>query len=277
MKKLSLCLCSIVLVLVFGSTSEPRRTSNSPRPIACILKQRPAARHHAAPHIRLREGASLNWSGYAAVEGSLGSPTRDVVTTVAGSWTVPSVTGSGNWYSSLWVGIDGYADGSVEQIGTEQDVVTGRHHRISQRNFTWFEMYPGGLYEIVGFPSYVGDVIGAGVAYDGGSSFTLAITNVTRGVYYVVPSSYTMSSSAQRSSAEWIAEAPSSNGGVLPLADFGTVTFTGCSATINGTNGPISDFTYDSLTMETSTGVPKAVPSGLSRGGSSFTLTWKHY
>jgi hypothetical protein len=277
MKNLKLCLCSILLAMVLGSTSELRRAGNPPRPIACTLKLLPAARHRASPHIHLREGTSLNWSGYEAVDGPLGFPKSDVVTEVAGSWTVPRVTGSGDRYSSLWVGIDGYVNGTVEQIGTEQDLVVGPHHRLSQQNYAWFEMYPEDFYEILGFPTDVGDVISAGVTYDGESIFTLGITNETWGVYYIVPRFFTMSSTAQRSSAEWIVEAPSTTTEVLPLADFGKVTFNSCSATINYKRGPIRDFTYDLLTMETFNRVPKAVPSRLSSGGSSFTVTWKHY
>src|SRR5215813_10003376 len=125
MKSLKVCPCFLLLVFVVGSTNELRRTCNSPRPIACILKPLPSARHHAIPHIPLREGTSLNWSGYQVVDGSLGSPASDVVTEVAGSWIIPRVTGAGARFSSLWVGIDGFADGTVEQIGTEQDVVIG--------------------------------------------------------------------------------------------------------------------------------------------------------
>jgi hypothetical protein len=270
------CLCSLLLIGL-GPTSDLRRTCNSPHPIACTLKRLPAARHHAIPHIPLREGTSLNWSGYQVVDGSLGSPATEVVTAVAGSWTVPTVMGAGDRYSALWVGIDGYADGTVEQIGTEQDVVVGPHHHFSQENYAWFEMYPADSYEIVGFPTHVGDVISAGVTYNGWNSFILGITNETRGVYYVVPRFNTMSSMAERSSAEWIVEAPSTTSEVLPLAYFGRVTFDRCSTTIQHKTGPISDWTDDPLIMETPPGVAKAVPSRLSNGGSSFTVTWKHY
>jgi hypothetical protein len=77
------------------------------------------------------------------------------------------------------------------------------------------------------------------------------------------------------SSAEWIAEAPSS-GKVLPLANFGTVTFTGASATGSGRSGSIGAFTYDPITMATNTGQTKAAPTGLTAGGSSFSVTWSH-
>jgi len=283
MKKLSPYLFALLMAIGLGPSTEKHPAGNPLRLISCSLKPLPAsARHHlnGAPHIRIRESTSLNWSGYAAVAGSLASPAVGAVTAVSGSWTVPAVTGSGTRYSSVWVGIDGYADGTVEQLGTEQDVVSVRrgHIRVtSQRYYTWFEMYPAGGYEVGGFPTNPGDKFGAGVAYAGGDTFTLAITNFTQNVYYIVPPPYNTTSGAQLSSAEWIAEAPSSFSGVLPLADFGTVTFTACSADINGTTGPISDFTYDPLTMETSTGTKKAVPSALSPDGSSFSVTWYHY
>jgi hypothetical protein len=277
MKNLKVCLCSTLLVIVSDSPSELGRAASSPRPIACTLKRLPPARHHAIPHIPLREGTSLNWSGYQVVDGSLGSPASGVVTEVAGCWTVPTVMGAGDRYSSLWVGIDGYADGTVEQIGTEEDLVVGPHHRFSQQNYAWFEMYPADFYEIVGFPIHVGDVISAGVTYEGGDSFILGITNETRDFYYIVPRFHTMSSMAERSSAEWIVEAPSTTTEVLPLAYFWRVTFNRCSATITEKSGPISDWTDDPLKMETPSGVVKAVPSRLSNGGSSFTVTWKHY
>jgi hypothetical protein len=285
MKKLVIFLSYLFVVLLAVTlhylSGKPCR-GNSPRLINCSLKPLPASsRHHinAAPHIRIREGTSLNWSGYAAVAGTLASPQTDAVAAVAGRWGVPKVTGSAGQYSALWVGIDGYADGTVEQIGTEQDVVYVRQGRkvvAAQQNYTWFEMYPSYAYEIVGFPTGVGDVIGAGVTYVKGGVFVLAITNLTRNVYFVVPTSYTTLSAAKRSSAEWVAEAPSSYSGTLPLANFGTVAFIDCTATINGTAGPISGFTYDPLTMETLTGTVKAAPSALMDNGSSFAVTWHH-
>jgi len=90
---------------------------------------------------------------------------------------------------------------------------------------------------------------------------------------------------AKRTSAEWIAEAPccTSSGGILPLADFGTVllgkdtTGVGSSnaADIGGKVGVIGSFAnIFAITMETSTNVLEAVPSALSSDGSSFSVTW---
>jgi hypothetical protein len=224
------------------------------------------------PHIPLAESTSLNWSGYAALT-SLSKPANDVVTNVSGRWTVPTLSStSGHTYSSIWIGIDGYASNTVEQIGTEHDWSNGK-----QQNYAWFEMYPSGSYEIVGFPVNVNDQIGAQVNYQGNNIFLLTLINYTHNVYTTVPTSYTRSTTAKRSSAEWIVEAPSLNG-VLPLADFRVDSLTNCTATINGVTGPINSthWVNDPLTMTTNTGVVKAVPSSLTAGGQSFTVTWKH-
>jgi hypothetical protein len=50
----------------------------------------------------------------------------------------------GFYYSSAWVGIDGYSDNTVEQIGTEQDWIWGR-----AIYYSWFEMYPNRPYRIL--------------------------------------------------------------------------------------------------------------------------------
>lgn len=89
---------------------------------------------------------------------------------------------------------------------------------------------------------------------------------------------------AARSWAEWIAEAPSSGGEILPLANFGTVDygadFTGvhptCYATVSGTTGPIATFgaAVQDITMVSASKAVEAQPSGLSTNGTSFAVTW---
>src|SRR5258708_11590544 len=90
------------------------------------------------PHIRVRNGLSNNWAGYA-VQTSLNSPQSGVVSDVSGQWTIPTVSclGKTSTYSSAWVGIDGYSNGTVEQTGIEQDCINGRPNYRA-----WFEMYP---------------------------------------------------------------------------------------------------------------------------------------
>jgi hypothetical protein len=239
--------------------------------------------HSAAPRLRFWESTSGNWSGYGVpLEGTV----SDTFSQVSGTWTIPSVTGTGRatTYSSVWVGIDGYSSGTVEQIGTEQDWSSGR-----AKNYAWFEMYPNGAYQITGFPMKAGDSISAQVVYLGEtfvqtgngkhkttvqeSVFQLTIVNNSQKAFYTVPTSYTTIPTPQRSSAEWIVEAPSS-GKILPLANFGTVNFSDCSATgLNGA-GPITNWPFDPLTMVDPSG-GESDPSALSSDGTTFSATYK--
>lgn len=225
-----------------------------------------------APRIRARDSnfASLNWSGYA-VTGPAGS-----VSDAKGSWIVPAVTCSGtsSQYASFWVGIDGFSSGTVEQTGTDSDCRSG-----VPTYYAWFEFYPKPAFIINSLTISPGDVISADVNYAQGR-FTVSIKDVTKGQSF---STSAKVSSAQRSSAEWIAEAPSS-GGILPLANFGTVSLgqdytavsVTCYATVNGVTGPIGSFSpsVQSITMVTSSGAVKAQPSALTLDGTSFTVTF---
>lgn len=210
---------------------------------------------------------STNWSGYAV--------TGTGVTVVTGSWIVPAVTcTSGDQYGSFWVGIDGYNSSTVEQLGTESDC-TGK----TPSYHAWYEfccIEPE--ITIPSLPVKPGDTMSATVSYSG-SLFTLSITDRTTSLSYTKTGTI---SGAQRSSAEWIAEAPSS-GGVLPLSDFGTMLFgkdnTGigktCAAAIGSASGPIGSFaSFFQITMVDSSHNPKAIPSILSSDGSSFSDTW---
>jgi len=209
---------------------------------------------------------STNWSGYA-VTGSSGS-----VSIAKGSWTVPAIQGSctsTNQYSSFWVGIDGFNSGTVEQTGTDSDCQNG-----APTYYAWFEFYPHPSFLINGMAITPGDHITAQASFSG-RSFTVTITDTNTGASFSTSSRVR---SAQRSSAEWIAEAPSSSGGVLPLADFGTVSFSADTATVNGVTGAIGSFgsSVQVITMVSSSGAVKAQPSSLSgTNGDSFSVTWK--
>jgi len=170
---------------------------------------------------------STNWSGYA-VAAAAGS-----VSSVSGSWNVPAVTGSG--YSAQWVGIDGWTSTTVEQIGTEADYLGG-----SAQYYAWYEMYPANYFTIP-VPIKAGDAISAGVTY-GSGVFSLTLADTTTGKSDTVTQS---APGVQRSSAEWIVEAPSSYS-VLPLANFGSVTFTSAKATVGGKTGPIDNSSWQS-------------------------------
>jgi len=223
-----------------------------------------------APRIRdgadVDEGTSSNWSGYAELT-DLTSPATGVVSEVHGTWIVPAVTGSQKGkttYSSLWVGIDGYADGTVEQLGTEQDWSHG-----TAQYYAWYEMYPAGGHVITTVSVHPNDSISASVTWDG-TNFNLYLINNTTTEWFSISQA---DAGQDRSSAEWIAEAPSI-GSVLPLADFGTAYFTNCGATINGNAVAVDTLEEDAITMKTRK-TTKATPSALT-DGTDFSVEWNH-
>lgn len=228
--------------------------------------------NYSHPYIPLTKGSSNNWAGYAAGL-NLAHPIKNSVSAVHGSWNVPNLSPSSHdTYSSMWVGIDGYGSPSVEQIGTAHE-----WHNGKPRHYAWFEMYPQASFELKGFPVNPGDIISASVIYQGSNVFVLTITNATRKVTTVVPTSYTTSASAQRICAEWVAEAPYMNQ-ILPLSHFGTVAFTQCRAIINNVVGAINNRAWhsDAITMRNAVMQTKASTSGLSADGQSFSVTWQH-
>jgi Peptidase A4 family len=215
-----------------------------------------AVRLGVAPNHRIGHSASSNWSGYAVTGGTY--------RTVSAHWKQPavncSITPTG--WSSFWVGIDGDTSNTVEQTGTEADCSSGRPVYSA-----WYEMYPK-------FPKTYADAVSAGdsftasVTTNGSGSFTLTLSDATKGWSHTTSARLR---SARLASAEVIAEAPSSSGGVLPLADFGSVAFSG--ATVNGSVLTSSTPGIDPITMQSGSTV-KAQPSSISNG--SFSVTWKH-
>jgi hypothetical protein len=172
-------------------------------------------------------------------------------------------------YSSAWVGIDGYSNGTVEQIGTETDC-----NYASLVHYAWYELYPKYPVRIL-LAVNPGDTINAEVRYMANNQYVMTISNQTTGVSY---STTQKAASAKRQSAEWIVEAPTSAGNPLPLANFGTVNFTNASATINGVSGSIANasWQHDSITMTGTDGTVKAIPSALDSTGQAFSDTWQH-
>jgi Peptidase A4 family len=233
-----------------------------------------AARVTHAPPVRLSSpigrgtARSLNWSGYAAYQG--GTTFSDV----KGSWTQPAAScrSGQKQYASFWVGLDGYNSSSVEQIGTDSDC-SGANRPVY---YAWYELYPAPPVNLA-LAVRPGDAISAEVSVSG-STFTLSLLNQTTGASFSTTQTV---AGAAVSSAEWVAEAPSRCAAtctVLPLANFGTVNFTGSYASGNGHTGSIGDAAWsnDQIVMVTQSLLTKAQPSPLSADGSAFSVAWKH-
>lgn len=214
------------------------------------------ARLHAQSATDAKFATSTNWAGYAAHSTKY--------TSVTSTWREPSAScGSTTSYAAFWTGLDGYASNSVEQDGTLVQCSGG----VAQQ-FSWYEMYPAA-------PVYfsntltAGDTIVSRVTSTSTGAFTLYLADTTRGWSHTINQT---NSSLARSSAEVIAEAPSSSSGVLPLANFGTVTFNSCD--VNG--GTLAASGPTAITMVTSTGSTKVSVSAISSSGTSFSATWHH-
>jgi hypothetical protein len=261
--------------------------------VACALGTVPAA----SASTDAQTASSANWAGY--VVGGPSSATR--FRSVSGSWVAPTAKcTSGQGYSSFWVGLggsgsgsssmsdSGSATGALEQAGTEADCNANGSATYS----AWYELVPSPPVK-VGMAVHPGDHITSKVTVDG-SNVTIQLSNATTG------GSFTKTlqmSDPDVSSAEWIAEAPSTcSQGVsectpLSLADFGTVQFSGAGATTtDGHTGTISDSDWQTAAVQLSPGASQsgfgdaqfasystsaaATPSSLSSDGSSFSVAW---
>jgi hypothetical protein len=244
---------AIALVTAIGvaapaSAAEPHSST--------ALHRSSTAQHRSAPIHKVTHSTSTNWAGYAA--------TNSTFTSVSSSWTQPTAScTSQTTYSSFWVGLDGYNSNSVEQTGTDADCSGGQ-----PSYYAWYEMYPKFPVNLSksAYPVQPGDQMRASVNFSGRNAFTLTISNSTRGWTF----NTTQKSKAQRTSAEVIAEAPSSSGGVLPLTNFGTANFG--ASTANGQS--LASFKPDKIDM-VSGGTVKAQTGSIAANG-SFSVTWKH-
>ncbi|WP_304595819.1 G1 family glutamic endopeptidase [Alicyclobacillus sendaiensis] len=162
--------------------------------------------------------ATLNWSGYALTGGHYWD--------ISGNWVVPAVSPSrANSYSSTWIGIDGFSNDDLIQIGTEQNYVDGR-----PQYFAWWEIRPAHPTEVI-IPSMdiaPGDAMEAQIRRDGHGRWTLALDDLTEDEQFIITQPY----AGPGASAEWIQEAPEIRGRVSTLADYGTLTFV--PGTVNG-------------------------------------------
>jgi Peptidase A4 family len=231
---------------------------------------------------------SSNWAGYAvSATNPDGTPVQ--YTDVTGSWVQPAVTCTPGQesYSAFWVGLGGFSADSqaLEQIGTESNC-DARGNAVYD---AWYEIVPAPSIpmKMVVRP---GDRITAAVLVQGGTQVILQLTNNTRRVRITKRVTVT---EPDLTSAEWIAEAPSSctsqgRCSTLPLANFGSMSFTRSAATGGAHAGTISDPAWNASSIElaersiggldpsftqnrSSSG---AAPSELSADGRGFSVAW---
>jgi len=199
---------------------------------------------------------SRNWAGYTATGGSF--------TTVAGTWTVPTISaGRTPAADATWVGIGGVSSHDLIQAGTDASVQAGQ-----VRYTAWVELLPQAS-QPVPLAVNAGDTVSVTIAQQPDERWQIRIQNTTTGQAYTKTVTYQSS----RSSAEWIEEAPAvGRRTLLPLDNFGTITFTGATAVADGQQRTITQAGGQAITMSSATGQPLAQPSALGSDGTSFSV-----
>jgi hypothetical protein len=102
-----------------------------------------------------------------------------------------------------------------------------------------------------------------------GDTWLIGFANLTSGQTL----QRTVQYSSSLSSAEWIEEAPSTRRRVLPLSQFGSLTFSTASAVKDGQSLTIADLGARAISLVDDVGRALAVPSPLGPDGASFTVS----
>ena len=252
------CIPLAGLALAGGALAASAPAAASSHPAGHTIHLIRPAIHGTAPMIargRPTNAQSTNWSGYAAH--------GKTYKKISASWVEPTGhCGTGRTWSSFWVGLDGFGSNTVEQTGSEVDCVSGH-----AKYYSWYEMFPAFP---VNFSSPVspGDHFTGSVTFTGSGHFTLVLKDTTKGWSHTIKKTL---ASAQRASAEVIAEAPSSSSGVLPLTNFGTMHFT--NSLVDGT--AIGSAGGVKITMVNGNGRAKDSVSALT-SSKNFSVKWLH-
>ena len=197
---------------------------------------------------------SVNWSGYADAESA-----SKTVSSVSGNWIVPAVHcppapyQNSDAFLANWVGIDGFSDSTVEQLGTATQCFEGVTYY-----YVWYEMYPAGTVE-EGTTACInnnvdcpqpGDRISASVsvtpAASGENNYTLKLTDHTNPAENFSVTQQCAATTCVDSSAEWIVERPAFGLAfgpqILPLADFRKTFFSRADVVSGGKVSSIQGF-----------------------------------
>ncbi|KAK4040123.1 putative acid proteinase protein [Parachaetomium inaequale] len=185
-----------------------------------LIPRKPRRHRHSRPKLPTSEASikaitnnthaeySTNWAG-AILPGSY-----------------KSVTGTITYAASAWVGIDGYTCSQpIIQTGIDVYVQGGAVHYDA-----WYEWWPALAYSFDGFSVGTGDSVTMTVTASSSSAGTVTLKNNSKGKTVT----HSFSGEAVKlcqAEAEWIIEDFQLQGQLVPFANFGTVSFTGASAT----------------------------------------------
>jgi hypothetical protein len=212
-----------------------------------------------APVEGLVSDTSENWAGYVATEGEF--------TEIGGGWVVaePDTRGVERMETdATWVGIGGVEGRDLIQAGTEATVLSDGTVRYD----AWYELLPD-YQRLIPIEVSGGDFVYVTLKEVSEDRWHLTFENRTRKVRYEADLYY----ESQNSSAEWVQEMPIAvrrgHMEYIPLDRFGSVTFTGGYAVMDGERRSIEETEAVGITMAPR-GVLLASPGALT--GGTFTV-----
>jgi hypothetical protein len=134
----------------------------------------------------------------------------------------------------------------------------------------WYEWIPGASIPYDNISVRGGDVISVTVTWTSDTSGTVYLVNESNGGNGFINFTGQTSGTLCGTNAEWIVEDFSVNGGLVPFANFNSVTFTGAQAVVNGANVDASGSTI--IDLVNSSG---GVITGTSISGSTVTVNYE--
>ncbi|OJT02605.1 Aspergillopepsin-2 [Trametes pubescens] len=165
---------------------------------------------------------STNWSG-AVINAA-----ANTFKSVTGTFTIPTPKepsgGSGTHSASAWVGIDGDTCGTaILQTGIDF-TVSGTRTSFD----AWYEWFPDFAHDFTGITLSPGNSITVSVTATSRTGGTATIVNHSTG--QTVSHTFSGQPALCEQDAEWIVEDFEEGSSLVPLANWGTVTFTGAAA-----------------------------------------------
>ncbi len=213
---------------------------------------------------------SQNWAGYVLTPTEFGF--NKEVWMINGTFTVPTI-----YHTSLadvemiavWLGIDGYQNNNLIQTGVECDEADG-----TSVCYPWYELIPANQTIITSFSVNPGDKMFAQITLINSTTdlWNIYLKDLSNGQYFSTNVYY----QTPMTSAEWVVEAPYSNG-VLSLPSFSTVQFNDAHLYVHGfifgQNYSLGQINPHILFINQSS-TNAATPSAVFPDGTSFTVTY---
>ena len=210
---------------------------------------------------------SLNWAGYAV------TPTQPAITSVTSTFVVPSAGLLPPGFAATWVGIGGFSTSDLIQAGVGEQSLPSLP-LVGAQYYPWYEMLPNAEVQLTGCAGDANCTVAPGdsmtviIQQAATNLWTIALANTTE--HWTWNQSFPYQSS--KSSAEWIAEAPSVAALQTIVAPLSTVRF-----------GPTSRYTQGGTSYTIAQGNPtqvilspglfnEATPSALAADGQSFNV-----